>query len=196
MKMKTIGVTGGIGSGKSTVSAEFKKLGALVIDADLVAHEVMEPDGAAFKEIVCTFGDEILTSAGLIDRKHLADVVFSKPQMLAALNRITHPAIYAEIQRRVNNSVQQLVCLDVPLLFDSGCPLLCDATIAVIADHETRVERVMLRDGCTRSQVEARMAAQMSDEEMRSRATFCIINNGTQDDLTDEVLRIYKMVME
>ena len=115
--MKIIAVTGGIGSGKSTVSAEFAALGAKVISADAVSHEIMLPGGSAYEAVVELFGSEILNTNGEIERAQLADIVFSDAEKLNSLNSVTHRLIYEEIQRRIDSSAASTVCLEIPLLF-------------------------------------------------------------------------------
>ena len=144
--MKIIAVTGGIGSGKSTVSAEFAALGAEVISADAVSHEIMLPGKNAYEAVVKLFGREILDSNDEIDRVRLADIVFSDAEKLNSLNSVTHRLIYEEIQRRIDSSEASTVCLEIPLLFSTKCPISIDASIAVTADKEIRLARVIVRD--------------------------------------------------
>lgn len=190
--MKIIAVTGGIGSGKSTVSAEFAALGAEVISADAVSHEIMLPGKNAYEAVVKLFGREILDSNDEIDRVRLADIVFSDAEKLNSLNSVTHRLIYEEIQRRIDSSEASTVCLEIPLLFSAKCPISIDASIAVTADKEIRLERVIVRDGCTAEQALARMAKQLPDEYLAAHADFVIENNGDIEALKIKTAEIWQ----
>ncbi len=194
--MKLLGITGGIGAGKSVVTKFFSDLGAEIIDADVIARQVLEKDGAAYAEVVSVFGDEILQANHEIDRKKLAGIVFSDPEKLEKLNQITHSCVFREMEKRINQSDAELVCLDVPLLFSCQFPFQCDKTLAVLAPKEERIQRVIERDHCNREQVEARMACQLSDEVLRQKADFCILNNKSMTDLKRCVEEIYNKIME
>ena len=190
--MKIIAVTGGIGSGKSTVSAEFAALGAEVISADAVSHEIMLPGKNAYEAVVKLFGREILDSNDEIDRVRLADIVFSDAEKLNSLNSVTHRLIYEEIQRRIDSSEASTVCLEIPLLFIAKCPISIDASIAVTADKEIRLARVIVRDGCTAEQALVRMAKQLPDEYLAAHADFVIENNGDIEALKIKTAEIWQ----
>ena len=190
--MKIIALTGGIGSGKSSALLEFQKLGAEIIDSDKISHMLMMRGKAAYNEVVAEFGREILSENGEIDRKRLAEIVFSDEKKLKRLNEITHTLIYNEIKRRISESDADVVCIEIPLLFSSENPLDLDMKIAVVANRETRISRVISRDGCERQQAEARMNRQLSDDEMRRLADCVIENNGDIKALEKRVCEIYK----
>ncbi|MEE1014221.1 MAG: dephospho-CoA kinase [Clostridia bacterium] len=194
--MKLLGITGGIGAGKSAVSQCFADLGAEIVDADVIARQVLETNGSAYPETVAVFGEEIVNADGQIDRKKIAGIVFSDPEKLQRLNAITHTCVFREMEQRIKASVADLVCLDVPLLFSCDFPLRCDKTLAVLAPTEIRIQRVMKRDGCTREQVEERMACQLTDEVLRQKADFCIVNDGDTAELRKDVQEIYFKIME
>ncbi len=194
--MKILGVTGGIGAGKSMVTQCFKELGAAIVDADAIARSVLNQDGAAYSTVVCNFGLEILNDDKEINRSKLAEMVFSDPQKLQELNAITHPCVFAEMERQIEEATEELVCLDVPLLFSCEFPFHCDKTLAVLAPKELRIERVMKRDGALREAIEARMAAQYDDETFRSMADYCIVNDGDVMQLQAAVNKVYHDVME
>ncbi len=194
--MKVLGVTGGIGAGKSTVSGIFAELGAAVIDADHISHLVMEPGGCAYMPVLKAFGGDILTPGHTIDRKALAAVVFGDDQKLRLLNEITHACIFREMEQRLRRAETELVCLDVPLLFSCDFPIRCDGTVAVLAPRELRIRRVMVRDGCTREQVEARMAKQLTDAELRELADFCILNDNGEEKVRQQAADVYQKMME
>lgn len=193
---KILGITGGIGSGKSLVSKMFKELGATIVDADKIAKEILEPDGAAFKEVICSFGGDILKADHSIDRKKLAGIVFNDDKKLNQLNAITHPTIFKEMKTQVNRAETKVVCLDVPLLFTSNFPISCHKTLAVIASENVRIERVMNRDGCTEDEVKKRIKKQLSNDEFRKKADICIQNDGDETALREKVLEIYTQLME
>lgn len=192
--MKVIAVTGGIGSGKSTVSSEFGRLGARVISADAVAHKNMERGGCAYDEIVGAFGSEIVGADGEIDRARLGDIVFSDDERLALLNSITHRRVYDVIKREIAElraDGTSLVCVEIPLLFSAECPLDIDLSIAVVADVNIRIRRVTARDKCTAERAEARINKQISDARLRELADITIENNGDMNDLCQKVKAIF-----
>ena len=175
--MIILGITGGIGAGKSTVTEIFSKLGADVVDADIIAREIMNKGQDAYNEVIDEFGEEILDSDGNIARKKLASIVFGDKNKLEILNKITHGYIFAEMNKQINSSRAELVCLDVPLLFSSDFPIKYHKALVVTADDETRINRVMKRDNCTIEQVKERISKQMKQEDMIKLADYVIENN-------------------
>lgn len=194
--MKILGITGGIGAGKSSVTRIFAELGAEIIDADQLAREILEPQGAAFSDVIAAFGKNILKPDGSIDRKKLAEIVFHNDEKLSLLNRLTHHYVFLEMERRIARSQARLICLDVPLLFSCEFPIACDKTLVVTAPEKMRIARVMKRDGCTRRQVMERMEKQLSEEVMRNRADMVIENVGPPEQLREAVGEIYKEMTE
>jgi len=176
--MKIIGITGGTGAGKSTVCAELRKYGAKIVDADKISKEVTEKGSSALSEIALTFGEEVLLPDESLDRKKLGSIVFSDPQKLKALNDITHKYIFEIMSREIKSANEEIVVLDVPLLFQSDFPFECDLTVAVIADKEERIKRIMARDGIEKEAVIARISNQMSDAEYKKKADICFENDG------------------
>ena len=191
--MKIIGVTGGIGSGKTTVSSMFASFGAEIVDADEIARAVTKSGGAAYKEIIDAFGEEILLPDGEINRKALGKIVFQDKKSLELLNKITHKYVFEEIKRRIETSLAQVVVLDVPLLFSSDFPFECDLTVGVIADKEERIKRVEKRDGLSREEILKRIENQISDESLRQKADV-IIENNSYDAAKFEVENIIKRI--
>lgn len=192
--MKVIAVTGGIGSGKSTVTNEFTRLGARTISADSVAHENMARGGCAYDEIVGAFGSGIVGESGEINRARLADIVFSDDKKLALLNSITHRRVYDSIKRKIAAARAdgvRLVCVEIPLLFSAECPMDIDLSIAVVADTDIRIKRTTERDNCTAEQARARIGKQISDARLRELADVTIENNGDLDDLYQKVKAIF-----
>ena len=186
--MKVIGLTGGIGSGKSTVSALLTELGAVVIDADLIARQVVEPGQPAHRALVERFGSGILAEDGTIDRPVLAEVAFADPAALADLNAITHPAVGEVIARRMDEEVgtDHVVVLDVPLLVESGRGGTA-AVIVVDCPPEVAVARLVEQRGMSEEDVRRRMAAQASRDERLAKADFVIDNSGSVDALREQV---------
>lgn len=191
--MKIIGITGGIGSGKSTVSLEFESYGAEIIDADAISRSITLKKGLAYREIVEFFGEDIICNSGEIDRKKLAGIVFSDAEKLEVLNNITHKYIFEEMENRISSSKNDLVILDVPLLFSPDFKIECDIKIVVVADLENRINRVIKRDNTDRISVENRINSQLSDEEMKKLADI-VIENDSLDDMKKQVKKIVEML--
>jgi len=176
----TIGLTGGIGSGKSAASAILAELGAIVIDADKVGHEVYLPGKPAWQDLVRAFGAEIVAVDGRIDRQKLGAEVFSNPQALARLNAIVHPRIAEEIERTIAalraEGTTAAVVVEAAVLIEAGWQRLVDEVWVLATEHELALERVVASRGLTRSEVERRIRSQLSDEE-RCREAACVIRN-------------------
>ncbi len=193
--MKIIGVTGGIGAGKSLACSLFAECGGMVIDADKIAREVMAQGQPAYRETVSVFGKDILLPDGEIDRKALAAIVFNDTAQLECLNQITHKHIFDEMRRQLNAIMQDgIAILDVPLLFSKDFPFICDKTVAVLAEQEIRVQRVMARDKTDRESVLNRINSQLTNEEYRQLADICIENSDGAEDLRRQVKKIYDSV--
>lgn len=186
--MKRVGLTGSIGSGKSTVAKLLTARGIPVLDADAVAREVSSSQ-TVLTEISSVLGTEYVLN-GALNRPALAQLIFENPESRAALNAIIHPAVRVEMARReadLEASGAAGVVQDIPLLFENGLEQLFDATILVDAPLETRVFRVMLRDGLTREQIIARDAAQMPAAEKCARADFVLENDGDEMNLETQL---------
>ncbi len=184
--MVVIGVTGGIGSGKSTVCALFEKKGTSIFNADAVAKEIS--DGEAFGEIVAAFGETILSDERTIDRKKLAAVVFSDPDQLALLNSIIHPKVFERFTEwKKRQHAGKYAMVEAALLFESGMFQQVDYVLAVLAEEELRISRVSKRDNVTAESVLARMKNQISADEMLELSDFQITNNGPIDALSDRI---------
>jgi len=189
-----VGLTGGIGSGKSTVAELLVQLGAVLIDADAVAREVVVPGGPAYGPLVERFGAGILAADGTLDRAALAAVAFTDPDSLAALNAITHPAIGAVMaeRRAAQEGTDHVVVLDIPLLRAAHRDLLSLAAVVVVdCPVELAVERLVAQRAFSRDDAEARVAAQVSRQERMDGADFVIDNSGDRAHLGREVQRVW-----
>ena len=186
--MLLLGLTGGIGSGKSTVSAEFARRGAIVIDADLVVRELQSPGGAVLAAMVEHFGDTILAADGTLNRQSVADIVFNDPEQLKALNAIVHPKVGEEIDGRIEaqRESDNVVILDVPLLVESKA-YETEGIIVVDTDPEIAVQRLVEFRGFNADDARARMKLQATREERRAVAAFIVPNDGTQEDLMTHI---------
>jgi dephospho-CoA kinase len=191
-----VGLTGGIGSGKSTVSALLAAKGAVVVDADAVVRAQQRPGTPVFDAMVERFGPRIVAADGTLDRAAVADMVFADPEALAALNGIVHPAVGAEIARRMEelSATDAVVVLDVPLLVETarGYPLA--GLIVVDVDPDIAVERLVMQRGMDEEDARSRMSRQASREQRRARADVVIDNRGTLDDLVRQVDAIWDWI--
>ena len=179
--MIVAGLTGGIGSGKSTVSALLESAGAIIIDADKIAHDVVKSGRPAWQDIVDTFGRTILDPDGEIDRARLADIVFNNESAKLELNRIVHPHVSNEISNRLEHIETEfpdaIVILDIPLLFEAGLEKGLAEIIVVYAPEATQLQRLKTRDHLTDKEALARIKSQMPIEEKKNRATIVIDNS-------------------
>ena len=188
--MLAVGLTGGIGSGKSTVADLLVARGAVLIDADRIARQVVAPGGAAYGPVVQRFGPAVVAADGTIDRPALAAVVFADPGALADLNAITHPAIGAVMteRRAAEEDTGHIVVLDVPLLTPAHRDLLgLDAVVVVDCDPALALRRLTSARGMDRADAEARMAAQVGRHERLQGADLVVANDGSLSELEDEV---------
>ncbi|MGH9213739.1 MAG: dephospho-CoA kinase [Acidimicrobiales bacterium] len=187
--MIVIGLTGGIGSGKSTVSALLAARGAAIMDADAITRDLQRPGTPVFEAMVDRFGPGIVAADGTLDRAAVADIVFGDAEALADLNAIVHPAVGAAIAERMAELAQTdaVVILDVPLMVESARGYPVDGLIVVDVDPDVAVERLVEKRGMREADVRARMARQASRAERLARADRVIRNGGTLDDLRTQV---------
>ena len=193
--MFVIGLTGGIGTGKSEVSRILEELGAAIIDADQVGHEVYQPQSKAWKQIVANFGQEVLQSSGEIDRKQLGVIVFSDPEARATLNAIVHPCIYQRIQQKIEElgrRGKEVVVVEAALLIEAGWVSLADEVWVVQSPEEVVVERLCYRNGLSEEAVLSRISSQMSFEERRHHANVMVDNLGDMDELRGNVRDLWE----
>lgn len=193
--MKIIGLTGGIASGKSTVSQVFKENKIPVICADSLAHSVILKGKKAYNLILDHFGSDILDASQEIDRKKLGPLVFQNPEALKNLNKIVHPQVFKEMDRLITIYQAEghpFIILDVPLLFEGQTHERCDKTILVYAPENLMIKRIQNRDGLSIEEIEDRLEAQMSIEEKKNLADYIIDNSGHLEDTVRQVLKLIK----
>lgn len=188
--MKIIGLTGGIGSGKSTVARSLQKHGFPIVDADLIAREIVEPGQPALAELTKEFGADILNTDGSLDRGLLASRAFTNKDTTQRLNDITHPRINQRTQELFDEAREngaEAVIYDMPLLIDKGLHKDMDATIVVHAAEHVRLERLTTKRGLDVDDVRRRINAQIDDETRKQHADILLDNNGTEEDLTQQI---------
>ena len=201
MSMLLIGLTGGIASGKTTVSNMFVKLGAHLIDADVIARDVVKPDKPAWKEIVSAFGESVLDDKKEIIREKLAAAIFNSPEKRKQLEAITHPRIIEEENRLINeirkNNKPGIIILDAALLIEAGHHNRVDKLIVVYLNKNTQIKRLRKRDSLSLADAEKRLDSQMSLDEKVNLANYVIDNGKSPDEVEKQVSQIYKkLIME
>jgi len=192
--MKVIGLTGGIGSGKSTVSQFLAELGAVIIDADKAGHETFQPDTEAWREVVAAFGQEILSPDGEIDRKKLGEIVFGQPESLLRLNQIMHPRMYEMMKARIEEYRQQgvaVVVLEAALLIEASWTSLVDEVWITVASEARILERLKEQRGLAEEQTLARIRSQLPSEERIKHADVVINNDGDLDAVKAKVNELW-----
>ncbi|MFX4261346.1 dephospho-CoA kinase [Pelotomaculum propionicicum] len=202
--MIVIGLTGNIGSGKSTVARQLKNLGAKIIDADQVARQVVTPGSPGLQEIVNVFGPGVLDSAGKLDRKKMGSLVFANPQARERLNKITHPKIKQEIEREIDlfnkgnktSPKNRVLVIDAPLLIEVGLEHNVDEIWVVKVNQEEQIERLAKRDGMTSKEALRRIAAQLPQEDKIKHAARVIDNSGSKDETIKQVDRHWEQMMK
>jgi dephospho-CoA kinase len=192
------GLTGGIATGKSTVAAIFQQSGARLIDADRIARDAVRQGTPAYAEILAHFGAGILLPEGEIDRKRLAEIIFSNLAQKRLLEGIVHPRVKAETTRQLDRIRQEqpgaTVILDVPLLFESGLNCGLEEIIVVYAPEAVQIRRLMARDGLTEAEAQARIRAQMPIESKKARATRVIDNSGDLENTRAQTMEVYRQL--
>ena len=193
-KSLKIGLTGGVASGKTTVSDFFKGLGIPVIDADVISHEVTQPDGSAFEEIISSFGSSILDENGLIDRKKMRAIIFDDASKKEMLERIIHPKVREEMFNSASQSNDHYLIVSVPLLVETGMNEMMDRTLVVDCSEETQIERLMHRDKITLGEAKSILRNQTNRSTRLKAADDLIVNekNVTLNELEKEVLELNK----
>jgi len=188
--MKVIGLTGGIGSGKSMVSQFLAELGAVILDADEIGHEAFKPDTEIWRQVVAAFGRQILTPDGNIDRKKLGNIVFSNPESLSRLNQIMHPRMYALVKAQLEEYRRQgvgVVVLEAPLLLEAGWTPLVDEVWVTTAPEATVLKRLEERTGMSQAESLTRLRSQLPSEERVRQADVVINTDCDLDELKSKV---------
>jgi dephospho-CoA kinase len=198
--MFVVGLTGGIASGKSLVARVFKDLGAHLIDADRIVHELLEPEQQACREVLDHFGKDILLPHGGIDRRKLGELVFSNPEKRAWLNSCLHPKVFnvyfAQVQHLQSRQPDAIVILDAALLIETGYHRKMDRVVVVYADREQQIKRLSLRDHFTREQALARITSQMPLAEKRAHADYVIDNTGDREDTEVQARAVFQKLKQ
>jgi dephospho-CoA kinase len=203
---RVVSLSGGIGSGKSTVTKMFSELGAVTVDADAIVHELQAPNTPMVRAIGEEFGDGVVKADGALDREVLGAIVFRDGEARARLGRIVHPPVIAELMRRAEAGVDAgapLVVLDIPLFFEgkkagtgSATARRYEAEILVWVPREVQIERTMKRDDCDRAEAERRIAAQLPIDEKRALASHVIDNSGALEETRKQVEEIFAELAE
>jgi len=193
--MKVIGLTGGIGSGKSTVSRFLGEMGAVVLDADKVGHQAYQPGTETWKELVAAFGEDIVAPDSTIDRRKLGAIVFADPEALAHLNRIMHPRMFDMMKARIEEYRGQgteVVVLEAAILLEANWTPLVDEVWVTVASESTVVQRTRERTGLPEEQIKARIRSQLSNEERSQQAKVVITNDGDLEELRVKVEELWQ----
>ncbi|GAB4220684.1 MAG TPA: dephospho-CoA kinase [Spirochaetota bacterium] len=189
-----IGVTGIYASGKGTVCSMFEKLGAIVIDTDIIAREIVNPPSPVLDTLVHTFGHDILNTDGTLNRRYLAQKVFNDKMLVEKLNSITHPAILQEVMQRSHDS-SKIYMINTPLLFETEYHKHMDKNIVVVANTEQVLKRGVIRDGITEDEIKARLNHQISLKEKMKLADYIIDNSGSLENTKKQVEELWKTLI-
>lgn len=192
--MIILGITGGSGCGKTTVSKILSNHGVDVIDCDTVAKKIVEPNTPALSEIIGYFGYDYLNPDGALNRRKLASLVFNSPEKLLKLNEITHKYIVQYIDLYIKNSRFDIIGIDAAALIESGIYKKCDYVLCVLADYEKRAERIQIRDGISKKEAADRINAQKNDEFYIEKSDFIVYNNSNTKEIEDEILTILNKI--
>lgn len=193
--MKIIGLTGGIGSGKSTIAKWFLELGIPVYDSDLEAKKLVDENKKIISELIKLFGDEVYQN-GVYNRKLVSSKVFEDKELLGKLNQIIHPEVFRHFRNWVKNQKTDFVVKEAAILFESGSYKDCDLVVSVVADEEIRINRVLKRDETTEAQIRQRMRNQWTDEQRIEKSDFIISNNSNLEELKKEFDQLYKELLK
>lgn len=196
--MKIIGLTGGIGSGKSTVTDYLISRGFHVLDADKISREIVEPGSDTLLELVSLFGNEILLEDGSLDRKKLGNIIFSDPEKKAIMDKLMHTRILEIIYEKIvyfrEADNQKVIFIDAPLLFETGLDNSVGEIWVVDADDETRIKRIMERDNINRADILKRIANQMDRQEKNHRANEILHNSGEKTELYQQIEKLIQNI--
>ena len=196
--MLKVGLTGGIGTGKSSVSSLFNDWGAYIFDADSIAKEILNHNNTAQGEIIAEFGTDILNKEGSIEKNKLARIAFQDENHQLRLNSIIHPYVFRKIDSSFDRVLEEgkhdMFCVDAALIYESGADTHMDYVVVVTSHLRLRTERVMSRGGLSRDEFLRRVELQWPDEDKVHMADYVIHNNGTKEDLITESKRVYKLI--
>ena len=197
--MKMIGLTGGIATGKSIVASVFREMGAIILDADVIARVVVLPHQPAWKDIVEFFGPEVVNEDQSLNRAKIGEIVYNNPDSLKELNSITHPRIMQyykdELHRIKIEQPDAIVVLEVPLLYETNMDRLCQQVVVVYVDHETQIKRLMKRDNISYADAIKRVEAQMPMDEKVRRADFVIDNRSSMEETKEKATKYYNEIL-
>ena len=196
MSQYVVGLSGGIGSGKTTVSDEFAKLGIAIIDADIIARQVVEPGSPALAAIVEKFGSQVLNPQGALNRSQLRQQVFSEPALKDWLNQLLHPLIRAQMISQTQLAKSEYCILSVPLLVENKLTVLVNRVLIVDVSEDTQLSRTVLRDNSNAEQIRAIMRAQASRAERLAAADDVINNEGQPQDLVNQVAKLHQQYLK
>ena len=197
--MLKVGLTGGIGSGKSSVSSLFEEWGAFIFDADAVAKDILNNDSTAQSEIIAEFGTDVLNKDGKIEKNKLSRIAFQDEDHQLRLNTTIHPYVFRKIDSSFDKILQKgkhdMFCVDAALIYESGADAHMDYVIVVTSHLRLRTERVMERGGLTREEFLRRLELQWPDEDKTHMADYVIHNNGTREDLMGESKKVFDLLV-
>jgi len=191
-----IGLTGSIGTGKTTTANIFKELGAVIIDADEIAKGIVKPQSLAWQEIINTFGNIVCNSDLTINRQYLGELIFNDTASRERLNQITHPLILEEINKQIQEQNNKIIIIDAPLLIEAGVHWIVDKIIVVITTRDTQIKRLKLRNFLSDLQIEARRDSQLPLEIKSERADYIVDNNGNILETTKQIKRIWEELIK
>ena len=194
--MLIIGLTGGIGSGKSVASDKFKSLGITIVDADVASRTVVEPGKPALKEIEDHFGSGIITAEGKLDRNKLREIIATDPEERKWLESVTHPKIGEQITKEISESTSVYTLFVAPLLLETNSQEMCSRIIVVDVPKDVQIQRTAKRDKVSSNQVEQMVAAQMEREKRLEKADDVLLNSGTIEDLEKQVEELHKKYIQ
>lgn len=190
-----LGITGGSGSGKSQVCKLLASMGAQIVDADEIGHEITARDDV-LREIEVEFGNDVINADGTPNRKKLGEIVFSSPEALETLNIITHKKIFDEIETIVKESMSEIIAIDAAVLKQTRLKNLCDFIVAVVAPQQQRVKRIMQRDFLSEEMAYKRIKSQPTDAQYAHGVDFVILNNGNVENLNRRVIEIFETIRD
>ena len=194
--MLIIGLTGGIGSGKSVASDKFKSLGITIVDADVASRTVVEPGKPALKEIEDHFGSGIITAEGKLDRNNLREIIATAPEERKWLESVTHPKIGEQITKEISESTSVYTLFVAPLLLETNSQEMCSRVVVVDVPKDVQIRRTAKRDKVSPNQVEQMVAAQMEREKRLEKADDVLLNSGTIEDLEKQVEELHKKYIQ